>query len=73
MCFLCEITAGEELTYDYNLQCLYLQAQQPCYFESSKYRDTIGTKQQTTTATTNIDNNNNHFIIVQNYFNMKNE
>jgi hypothetical protein len=41
---LCNITAGEELMYDYNLQCLYLQAQQPCYFESSKYRDTIGTK-----------------------------
>ncbi len=41
---LCNITAGEELMYDYNLQCLYLQVQQPCYFESSKYRDTIGTK-----------------------------
>ncbi|CAF2743751.1 unnamed protein product [Rotaria sp. Silwood2] len=46
------IKAGEELTYDYNFQCFNLQAQQPCYCESSKCRGTIGTKQQPTLTTT---------------------
>jgi len=56
------IKPGEELTYDYNFQCFNLQAQQPCYCESSKCRGTIGTKQQSSpsTTTTNNNNNNNH-------------
>ena len=59
------IKPGDELTYDYNFQCFNLEAQQPCYCESSKCRGTIGSKQQTTispsTTTTNNNNNNtNH-------------
>ncbi|CAF4678508.1 unnamed protein product [Rotaria sp. Silwood1] len=50
------IKAGEELTYDYNFQCFNLQAQQPCYCESSKCRGTVGTKQQPTLTTTTTNN-----------------
>jgi histone-lysine N-methyltransferase ASH1L len=60
------IKPGEELTYDYNFQCFNLQAQQPCYCESSKCRGTIGTKQQPTPSslTTNNNNNSNHSTTV---------
>ncbi len=55
------IKPGEELTYDYNFQCFNLEAQQPCYCESSKCRGTIGTKQQQQSPTTTSNNNtNNH-------------
>jgi hypothetical protein len=57
------IKSGEELTYDYNFQCFNLEAQQPCYCESSKCRGIIGSKQQTTSSpstTTNNNNNTNH-------------
>ena len=46
------IKPGEELTYDYNFQCFNLQAQQPCYCESSKCRGFIGAKQQPTLPST---------------------
>jgi SET domain-containing protein len=62
------IKTGEELTYDYNFQCFNLQAQQPCYCESSKCRGKIGTKQQTTSSTTTTNNNNsnnNHSMTIQ--------
>lgn len=63
------IKSGEELTYDYNFECFNLQAQQPCYCESSECRGTIGSKQQTTTTATatatNSNNNNNHSTTIQ--------
>ena len=46
------IKPGEELTYDYNFQSFNLQAQQPCYCESSKCRGVIGAKQPNTLPTT---------------------
>lgn len=58
------IKAGEELTYDYNFQCFNLQAQQPCYCDSSKCRGTICSRQPMTTTTTN-SNNSNHLMTMQ--------
>ncbi|CAF0858661.1 unnamed protein product [Adineta ricciae] len=53
------IKAGEELTYDYNFKSFNLQAQQPCYCDSSKCRGKIGGRQQTTPSSSNIIDTDN--------------
>ncbi|UJR25931.1 hypothetical protein I4U23_007279 [Adineta vaga] len=56
------IKAGEELTYDYNFKCFNLQAQQPCYCESSKCRGKIGAKQRRTSSSNVTNNTDNHSL-----------